>query len=381
MPTKATHLRQLSEIREANRFLLDSIDNVTNTALGFKNRDGDPAILVFVARKIAEPWLPPTQVVPRRLESPSGLFCPTDVISIETDRDVWQRTFRDSEGTDEIRPLARVPSLIDTDPIEGVNLRLRDRVRGAGPTLGPGSQLGYRTSDGFEDSGTLACFASLGTGAGQLTGFLTNQHVGDFVGNVLYHPDFGARPVGRVHKTETSLDLTDVYGAPLGAGSVATRLTVDAGFCTLAPGLRPALLDPRLPVINAAGDGIDLVELGPELPLDPSTMGPIGEKVLGLGARRGEQRGEVVAVGFDFMDGATRSMSDYLIVGDPSTEFSDPGDSGKLVVTAEQHRPLAIMWGGLWARFSADEGLENFTNATAIDRVLGLLGVSLVRRL
>lgn len=378
MPQAAT-IRELSQIREANRFILDSIDNVTNTALGFKNGDGDPAVLIFVRRKIAEPWLPPAWAVPSRLDGPRDLFCPTDVISIESDRHLWLRTFSDDAGSSEHFPLSQLSSLVDTDRIEGANLRLRDGLRGAMSSLVPGSQLGYRTRDDIQDSGTLACFATIGRGAGQILGFLTNQHVGDFIGNVLFHPEFGGRPVAHVRDSKSDTALQDVYGAALAEGAVSTRLTVDAGFCTLAPDVRP-LIDPRLPVLIDPAT-IGTVELGPEMPLDVDTMGTLGEAVLGVGASRGFQRGRVVAVGFDFLRGDTRSVCDYLIVGDHGREFSDGGDSGKLIVTADRHRPLAIMWGGLWARFSPDRGLENFTNATEIGRVLQILEAKIVRRL
>ena len=210
----AQNIRDLFAIREHNRLILDAIENVTGTALGRKNGTGDPAVLVFVARKIASVWLQSHQVVPTTLTGPLGqLTCPTDVVSTETDRDFWLRTFRDEHGAEE-RDLERFPSLVDTDRLQGANLRLRDQLRGAGDRLTPGSRLGYRTLDDEFFQGTLACFARH-TPSGR-EGFLTNYHVGEFGGNTLWHPGFGDHKVGTLRQgIRQAQGLRELYGVPI----------------------------------------------------------------------------------------------------------------------------------------------------------------------
>ena len=374
----AQNIRDLFAIREHNRLILDAIENVTGTALGRKNGTGDPAVLVFVARKIASVWLQSHQVVPTTLTGPLGqLTCPTDVVSTETDRDFWLRTFRDEHGAEE-RDLERFPSLVDTDRLQGANLRLRDQLRGAGDRLTPGSRLGYRTLDDEFFQGTLACFARH-TPSGR-EGFLTNYHVGEFGGNTLWHPGFGDHKVGTLRQgIRQAQGLRELYGVPIPPDPPSTTLTVDAAFCELHPDLDRQLWEAPLPTIE--NDRIQRRPLGPPLPLDPTTMGPVGRRVVGVGGTRGEQKGTVEAVGVDYIDDGIRFICDYLIVGENNAEFSDPGDSGKLIVTEDRREPLAIMWGGTWARWSPDQDLQNFTDATDIGRIMNLLEVEILDRI
>jgi hypothetical protein len=369
----ASNLAELFEVREHSRATLDAITNVTGTALGRKNSDGDPAVLVFVRRKIGLPWLPTAQVVPERLTGPRGLECPTDVVSIETDRELWLPIFEDDQGS-RPRGHASLASLVDTDLLEGGNLELRDRLRGAGDKLTIGSQLANPA-----DFGTLACIAQ-DRKTGDL-GFLTNMHVAAAVGDPLHHPDLGHRQVGTTLRGEVQRSITEMYGVPIPASTIGMVLTVDAAFCKFSPQIDEALLDPRLPILK--GHRIVPRPLGQPRPLDPTTMWPVGEKVVGVGRTRGFQQGCVAAVAFDVLDpnGTRREITELLIVGENGDEFSDPGDSGKLVVTADGFEPLAIMWGGFWTRQRHGHDLENFTSATDIGRILQILDVEIVRTL
>lgn len=373
---QARNLAELFEIREHNRGILDAINSIAGTALGRKNGIGDPALLTFVDRKIGDPWLPPGQRIPARLTGPRGLECPTDVISAETDRGFWLRTYFDARGNDE-RGFELDAGLVDTNRLSGANLRLRDQLRGAGDSLTPGSDLSYETSDGRFESGTLGCFARDRGGTRDL-GFLTNLHVGEFVGNSLWHPNSPPHWVGSVERGELELPVSELYGLPIPFSALVPVLKIDAAFCKLPPQLDQALIDPRLPTL--VGDQIVLKELARPRRLDPTTMAPVGERVLGVGRTRGVQHGEVVAVSCDYRDGHRRRYTDLLIVGLDGDEFSDGGDSGKLVVN-EALEPLGIMWGGAWLRRREGRDLENFTNATEIGRILDLLKVDIVRRI
>ena len=73
-------------------------------------------------------------------------------------------------------------------------------------------------------------------------------------------------------------------------------------------------------------------------------------------------------------------LTAYLIVGENGVEFSDPGDSGKLILLADGSRfPVALLWGGDWGRKRHGADLENWTYATDIGATLNWLEVDLVR--
>ena len=80
----ASSLKDLIRIRHQNRAYIDSINENLGSALGFKRRTGeeaseDPAILIFVPRKINPKWLG-DQVIKKELSGPGGLSCLVDVV-------------------------------------------------------------------------------------------------------------------------------------------------------------------------------------------------------------------------------------------------------------------------------------------------------------
>lgn len=167
------------------------------------------------------------------------------------------------------------------------------------------------------------------------------------------------------------------YGHHTGSSSWPAKVRVDAGFCRLHPDIdAKKQISRELPLPDGTS-----VKLGPPLPLDLDSMGAVGEKVVGVGRTRSWQKGRIFAFAFEYLDqeNGYREYCDYLIVGDDGVEFSDPGDSGKLVVTEENYAPVAIMWGGEWARRRHGMDLENWTNATDISLTLDRLNVELLR--
>jgi len=372
---KAQTLRQLFEIREDNRTLLDSIGPM-GTALGRKNGDGDPSVLVYVDQKIGKPWLPPGRLVPDRLTGKDGRFCPTDVISGNSDRDVQLRVFNRWEVDQGLRPLGE---LVSTIPLTPERLKLRDRLRGNTDVLTPGCQLTFQDEEGAILSGTLACFAR--DKQDKRLGLLTNQHIGKTPGNVLSFPDIGHRQVAVFARGILDEPVSDRFGRgpDKRLDPWQNRLRIDAGFCELVPGLDPDReTNPRLPVIENCK--IQDRELGPPVPLRLDSMDPIGASVLGVGRTRSFQQGTIEAFSFEFLDASrgVREYNDYLIIGKDDTAFSDPGDSGKLIVLEEGLRPIAMMWGGDWSRRRRGRELENWTNATDINLILDRLDVDLV---
>ncbi len=82
----ASSLEDLIRIRHANRGYIDSLNGNLGSALGFKRRtaepgvSAEPAILIFVPRKIDPKWLGGDQVIRKELKGPDGLTCPVDVV-------------------------------------------------------------------------------------------------------------------------------------------------------------------------------------------------------------------------------------------------------------------------------------------------------------
>jgi hypothetical protein len=387
MATQAKTLSELAQIRAANFDLLDGIHGQRGTALGFKNRGSEPAILVFVERKVGERWLPPGQIVPKTLfDGPGGLECPTDVIAGESERDLRVRVL-DSAGNDwGDRPLGE---LVDTEPLSPANLDLVDDLRGGSAKLTPGCQLAYLDEeDRPREGGTLACFAQdLETGE---LGLLTNQHIGWADGNRLWFPGVDSRLVGRVERQVLELSTAKRYEPSSWANLAAASgwSTVDAAFCLLAKGVEPDVdVDFRLPTLEfvPAKESKKRVEqrvdrqLGQPLPFDPDTsMGPVGKAVIGVGRTRGFQQGVIEAFAYEHLAaGQVRRFVDYLIVGEGDGVFSAPGNSGTLIVTSEGLRPVAIMWAGQWARRRPGRGLQDWTHATEINFVLKKLNIAI----
>ena len=90
-------------------------------------------------------------------------------------------------------------------------------------------------------------------------------------------------------------------------------------------------------------------------------MNPIGQKVLSVGRSQATQRGLIYAFAYQWgqwqnsqlLSNRTYSRrmetfyTDYLIASEDGRYFSQPGDSGKLIVTDDDKlQPIALLWGG-----------------------------------
>ena len=157
------------------------------------------------------------------------------------------------------------------------------------------------------------------------------------------------------------------------------KYVLDSAFVELYVDIEDAEVEPRIPLLDDGGQ-IVYKELGDPLELDLDTMGPVGQEVVGVGRTRSFQRGTITAFGYEYHDEGTSSRyTDYLIVGEDGSEFSDPGDSGKLIVTRDGQRPVALLWGGWREQLRAGRGQENRTYAIDINLVLEKLRVELVK--
>lgn len=370
---QAMSLGELFEIREANRKLLLSYE-LMGTALGRKNGNGPPAILCYVPQKIDDHWLQESQRLPRKLSVAGGPECPTDVITSVTE-DYHLQTYYSDGSLDLLRSHSEVTA---TDRPGEKQQALIDLLRGGGGNLTPGSQLGWRTGDGGESSGTLGCFAL--TRQDQRIGFLTNAHVGEFVNSNLAHPTVGSRNVGIVREQYGTLKVAERHGKRIpGDAQEGRDAEIDCAFCEQHQDLAPDRVDVRAPFLVKGK--LQRLSLDTSVfRLDWGSMDPVGLKVSRVGRTRGAQEGEIRAVAYEYPTGGGRySMLDYLVVDTRGGEFSDPGDSGSLLFTsASPHRPVALMWGGEWGRLRHGSGLENWTYATAIDYILDLLDLDIL---
>jgi len=350
---QAKSLLDLMRIRAANRTLLDSINQNLGTALGCKKPThgeltDQPAVIVFVPRKINPKWLPQGQQIPKRLEGPDGLWCVVDVV----------------EG-------GRAE---EEDPVEPDYSELGERLRGWDEQVWAGSQVAHWTNKekGQYSVGTLGGFVRT-KAAGRQLGFLTNQHVAVTEGQRLFHPVPWGTPIGTTRQVLEYVQDHNWYG-PL-ADEPNTWVRVDCAFVALEDGFSQDDLNPHLMGVG---------QLGTVKDISLDDMAIIGQKVLRVGRTTGLRRGMVAAFGYEHRDEADVTVySDLLII---STEegkvFSTHGDSGSLIVTDDpHHRPIGLLWGGWQEKLRTGYGQENWTYGIALTRVLDALNLRLVRKL
>ena len=138
--------------------------------------------------------------------------------------------------------------------------------------------------------------------------------------------------------------------------------------------IRNYLKDYVRPGLHAIGQTGELMEI------DPDTMEIIGQKVISVGRTRGVQRGTIVAYAYEFEDEIYSIYTDLLIIGEDGTAFSWKGDSGKVIVTDDQdHRPVALLWGGWQERLRQGHEQEKWTYAIDLGKVLKLMELELLQ--
>ena len=376
---KAKTLRELLVIRDTNRERLEAINGTLGTALGRKHtrgRVGEPAIIVFVPRKVDVRWVPFAGTIPETLSGPNGLTCPVDVVEGEVD-DVWLRTVDPNTGSD--GPAQSWLRLKDEpQTLSSTNIALREQLRGWGKQLGPGSQIGGMDSNRVY-VGTLGCLVC--DRSNKRLGFLTNEHVGKKPGQILYHPYPKTMPIGVTRKVQEFLHDEERFAGVVDEPNA--RFRVDCAYAVFRKTITREDLDPRLPVLSDDGTAIERRVIGEPVPLDLDTMGPIGTRVVGVGRTSSYQRGTISAFAYEHKDVEDDARyTDYLIVGDDSKPFSQPGDSGKIILTDERTpRPVALLWGGSYEKLRPGKDQEKWSYAIDINVVLDLLDVDVVSEL
>lgn len=375
---KAKNLRELLIIRDHNRNYIDSITHNLGSALGLKNGYGDPCIIVFVPHKIKKKWLHSAQVIEDKAEGPQGLHCPLDVVqgrnySSYDDVNLLDVTFGGASG--EI-PVVTRQDVLGPPPLSSAGrVVLLEQLKGWAETVTPGAQLYH---PGNWSYGTLGCFARDASGR---FGFITNKHVAGQVGDRLLFPDEDGIVLGRVQQVVDQ--IADEARFPGVVDEPESVYRIDCAFAELPPNFSLAYIDPRLPLLDH-NDKVVLAELGDPLPLDLDTLDPLGAAVIGVGRTRSFQKGHVSALAYSwdvnaYANPVEKQYTDYLIVGEDGEQFSDKGDSGKLIVTDDDtHRPIALLWGGWRQKLRHGRMQEAWTYAIDINKILDKLDVSVV---
>lgn len=347
---EAENLLDLLKIRESRRDSIDAINGNLGSALGFKHVNGrktnHPSILIFVPKKISEENLAEDQIVPKDLE------------------------FRDEDGdviycrTDVVRG-GKAGRLDEPPPLDESNQRLTNKLQGGGVGLIGGAQIGAYHLSGRPYVGTIGCSVVDARGK---TGLLTNEHVSGPPGRTIYYPEAGSTKIGVTSKALVYVEDEIHYDGLVDEENASIR--VDCGLVELSD-----------EAAGAAASGLyELGALGDVLPVDIGTMDVVGLEVNSIGRTRGIQRGRVVAYAYEWRDDERRSVyTDLLIIGDePGGAFSARGDSGKLIVTADGNRPVALLWGGWQERLRSGYEQENWTYAIEVAKVLKYLQIRIL---
>ena len=350
---EAKSLNELLKIREANRDKIEAVNGNLGTALGFKWKNGHktdhPAVIIFVPQK-ALPWLvPDDEKAPEFLEGDDGIWCLTDVV-----------TGGKAESLEDIGPLP---------DISLENQQVVQELKSGRVGLIGGIQLAF-FAGGIED----AEHAAVGT-AGiavrhkdtQKVGFLTNQHVADSLGRNIYHPWHFTFSIGRTVSTKEYEADENWYENEIDEEFSYVRC--DCGFIQVYDHLSEHVT-PGLHIIGQTGS---------LLRIQQDKMDIIGQKVISIGRTRGIQRGTIAAFAYEFRDDLYSVYTDLLIIGEEGNAFSWKGDSGKIIVTDDdEHRPLALLWGGWQERLRHGHEQEMWSYAIDLGKVLRRLQLELL---
>jgi hypothetical protein len=345
---EANSLRDLLKIRAANRANIDAVNQNLGSALAFKHTNGErtnhPAILVFVPDKIDERLVPRSQVVPKELEADINgetVFCKTDVV-------------RGGKAATEK----------ESPPLSDKNAAVVEELRKGELGLIGGVQLGGIDEAWRGYLGTAACAVQDQNGK---LGLLTNEHISGPAGRPISHPRPGQYVIGRTEISQEYVTDQRHYGGIIDEQDALVR--VDCGLVAIESALQESVK----PGLHKIGS------LGEVKPIDLDSMSVIGTEVTSIGRTRGIQKGVIAAYAYEWLDDDRWSVyTDLLIIGDePGGAFSDHGDSGKLIVTLDEHRPIALLWGGWQERLRKNYEQENWTYAIDLSKVLSYLGVTI----
>ena len=196
---------------------------------------------------------------------------------------------------------------------------------------------------------------------------MTNHHVADAPGRRIFHPWHNHFQIGITYSTKEYEADEDWYNGIVDESRSYVRC--DCGLVQIVEELEQ-FIRPGLHAIGPTGS---------LLRIDPETMDIIGQKVISIGRTRGIQRGTIVAYAYEFNDEYYSIYTDLLIIGEDGKAFSWKGDSGKIIVTDdEHHQPVALLWGGWQGRLRRGREQEIWTYAIDLGKVLDRLKLTLL---
>ena len=350
---EARTLNELLRIRADNSEKIEDVNGNLGTALGFKWTNGQktdhPSVIIFVPQKILSWLVPDEKKVPEMLEASDGTWCLTDVV-----------TGGKAESLEEFEPMPE---------LSRDNKQVVEELKSGRIGLTGGIQLAF-FGDGIENS-QHAFVGTAGIAVRHLEtnkiGFLTNQHVADARGRRIYHPWHNYYPIGMTYRTHEYEADEDWYDGVI--DEALSYIRCDCGFVEVDENLEPYVRS-----------GLHRIgKTGQLLKIDRDTMDIIGQKVISVGRTRGIQRGTVAAFSYEFQDDYFSIFTDLLIIGEDGKAFSTKGDSGKVIVTDdEDHRPVALLWGGWQERLRHGREQENWTYAIDLGKILDRLSLELL---
>lgn len=359
----AKSLNDLLRIRADNLDRIHHRFGAIGTAVGFKldkistnpppNKQY-PAILIFVPKKLDENELNLDQRTGKNFllfDNSGKLSCRTDVIPAELEDGLPAIPVLTAENVAKVRRLnSGQIGLVGGVAIENLSLpNYSTRQLTASGAL-------VRTREGNRRELGVLTNAHAALQPNTEMGLVSNPGSSPRIGVLESAPsernDFAARVKAHLDvqgRVETHLD--------------AAFLKVDAAW------------------ISRVFPGVDgLPPLGTPYELNLDTMGPIGMEVVSIGQQSGHQTGRIFAYGFSWRDSSHQlHWTDYLIYS-KTERFSLPGDSGKLIVTADAaNRPVALHWGGSFSQLRPGGQREWWGYATDIGRVLRSLNAEFYR--
>lgn len=348
---EAQSLRELLRIRQHQAAWLRRLPGYLGSAVGYKYREGSgefartpegnliPSVLVFVREKRKAHTLTAATKIPDCFEGPKNLWCQTDIVTGALPHDA---------------PPVPPPTPANQRLLTDLNDKELGLIGGL-PLTTPEMHRG-----------TAACVVRIGN----TLGFLTNWHVAGLPGAILTRQSPRLIIVG--HTTISILTAPHTPKDPDDLESfTSAKHRVDVGFVQF----------PGKPFATVKAGVYTLGRLGQPHQLDLDTMDLIGREVVGIGQKLGAQTGLIAAYGYEWRPDPevnAWNATDYLIVGRDNRPFAAPGDSGKLVVTADkERRPVALLWGGERQEFWAAEAQQTWSYASDIGLVLRLLGAAI----